>query len=140
MRKLTVDDSKLIFEIRSKCFDDFWPKRDFVEMLSNPLYFGFCTDQGFILCRKISDEVEIITFAVLAEHRKQGLGRKLLTSVINQCGKGCTIFLEVAENNIAAKTLYLQLGFIPIAIRKNYYQLSEGTQNAVVMKYKPPFN
>lgn len=134
MRSLTIDDSARICEIRKECFEDFWSEQDFSEMLSNHLYFGFVEENGFILCRKISNEIEIITFAVLHQARRNGIGRRLLDTVINQCNDGDTIFLEVAENNIAALNLYRSCGFLQIAIRKNYYQFVSGSQNAVIMK------
>ena len=134
MRNLTIDDSAKICEIRKECFEDFWSEQDFNEMLTNNLYFGFFEENGFILCRKISNEIEIITFAVLPYARRNGIGRRLLGSVIDQCKDGDTIFLEVAENNIAALRLYQSFEFLPIATRRNYYKFSSGFQNAVVMQ------
>ncbi len=138
MHNLKISDCNILYLIRKQCFDDIWTENDFLLMLSNKLYFGFRIDEkGFILCRKILDEIEIITFGVIPIYRRQGLGRRLLQSVINYAkttSKNNKIFLEVAEDNIPAQSLYKSFGFQKISIRKNYYNSITKIKNAVVMQ------
>ena len=43
------------------------------------------------------------------------------------------IFLEVRVSNAAATSLYLDFGFKQIGVRKDYYQLPEGKEDALLM-------
>ena len=138
MHNLKLSDCKILYLIRKQCFNDIWTENDFILMLSNKLYFGFRIDEkGFILCRKILDEIEIITFGVIPIYRRQGLGRRLLQSVINYAkttSENNKIFLEVAEDNTPARSLYKSFGFQQISIRKDYYNSITKIKNAVVMQ------
>ena len=43
------------------------------------------------------------------------------------------VFLEVRVSNVAATNLYLDFGFKQIGIRKDYYGLPEGKEDALLM-------
>ena len=44
-----------------------------------------------------------------------------------------TVFLEVRDGNTPAQKLYEKLGFLPIGVRRGYYDDAEGG-DAIVMK------
>ena len=79
--------------------------------------------KGYILAVIQEDFVHIISIAVRPEFQGQGVGKKLLTSLIDQMKKdGNTSFrLELRKSNETARQLYSQFNFRPIGIRKNYY-------------------
>ena len=62
-----------------------------------------------------------------------GVASALLLRLRNEA-KG-TIFLEVAEPNSAAISLYEHHGWVSTGIRKGYYQ--NGMINAIVMQKRP---
>ncbi len=64
MRNLLISDASTISKIHKECFNQSWSTQEFVEMLSNKAYFGFYQEGGFILCRRVLNEIEIITFGV----------------------------------------------------------------------------
>ena len=70
------------------------------------------------------DVTQVMTLGVDPDYQGCGIGRALLQSLIDESirldAKG--IFLEVATNNQAAISLYRSVGFLPIAVRKRYYQ------------------
>lgn len=136
MRKLILSDAKELAKIRRKSFHDFWSEKEFISMLSDETFFGFKDDHGFILCRKIFETIDIVTFCVDPQYRSQGTGKKLLSELIkfSKCN-GAEIFLEVAEKNFIAIKLYESFGFEKISERKNYYNFPDGLQNAIVMKF-----
>lgn len=135
MRRLVFEDAWDLAEIRKTSFDDFWSEKEFKSMLSDESFFGFREDQGFILCRKVLDCIDIVTFCVNPKYRRCGMGKRLLSEVINFAKKNnCEIFLEVAEKNYIARSLYNALGFREISVRKNYYKFKDSTQDALVMK------
>lgn len=149
LRKISVDDTPIISEIHQRSFTENWSQSSFKSMLMDPNFFGFLVGRhsklnkqdiacGFILARKVFDEIEIITFCVLPEHRRKNFGKLLMVELIKQSGmfleeehKKCDmeqmkIFLEVADNNIAAINLYRSFGFEKISKRTNYYKNKNG--------------
>ncbi len=78
---------------------------------------------GLVLWRRIFDEAEILTIAVLPPWRRQGLGARLLEAAMDSAARGgaLTMFLEAAANNHAAIALYQSKGFCPVGLRKGYY-------------------
>lgn len=72
---------------------------------------------------RVEDEAEIVNIAVAPEHRRCGLGRRLLAAVLQSAGKKGIhhVFLEVRESNRAALALYAALGFETTGRRRRYY-------------------
>ncbi len=137
MRSLILEDARDLYEIRKTSFEDSWSEEEFVSMLFDKSFFGFRENHGFILCRKALDSIDIVTFCIDPKYRGRGIGKNLLSKLIKFAKENkCEIFLEVAEKNYIARNLYTSLGFREISLRKNYYKLKNGVQNAVVMKYK----
>ena len=67
--------------------------------------------------------------------RGEGLGEKLLKKMIlaAEVMGSKKIILEVRVSNNVAYSLYEKLGFEEIGIRKNYYRLPKGREDAFVM-------
>ena len=89
---------------------------------------------AFIIPWMVAGELQIANFAVKPEYRKLGIGRMLLTHVMqlareNDCA---TAFLEVRASNLAARKLYRRLGFEEDGVRARYY--SPGNEDAVLMR------
>lgn len=86
---------------------------------------------GLVLWRRIFDEAEILTIAVLPPWRRAGLGALLLRAAMAQAARGgaLTMFLEAAADNRAALALYEANGFTRVGLRKGYY----GGVDAVTM-------
>lgn len=79
--------------------------------------------KGFALARMTLDEAELLTIAVLPEAQGQGIGGALLEALVAQLQARdvAQLFLEVAEDNAAARTLYARASFEEIGRRKGYY-------------------
>ncbi|QHC34936.1 ribosomal protein S18-alanine N-acetyltransferase [Komagataeibacter xylinus] len=88
---------------------------------------------GFIMARALLDEAEILTFAVDPAWQGQGIGRDLLARCLNEAARAgaADMFLEVADDNVAALGLYHAAGFAVVGGRRKYYP--DGT-DACVMK------
>lgn len=113
-----------------------WTAAEFAELLASPLCFLLTEAQGFLLGRVIADEAELLTVAVAPEARRQGEGARLLAAFAQAAkARGATMaFLEVAENNAAARALYARAGWAQAGRRKGYYHSPEGDAlDAVVM-------
>lgn len=93
-------------------------------------------DHGFALGRVIFDEVELLTIAVDPVAHRQGIGARLLAAFgVTASGMGATRgFLEVAEDNPAARALYLRAGWRVSGRRKGYYRDAAGAPvDAILM-------
>ena len=79
---------------------------------------------GFILSRMVAGEAEILSVAVASARRGHGIARALLNLHLRRlAGLGArAVFLEVDENNTAARRLYARAGFREVGRRPGYYQ------------------
>lgn len=86
--------------------------------------------RGFICLEQPADETHILHMAVQPDHRRQGIGKKMMEEVLKYPSRA--FFLEVRESNAPAQKLYERFGFKVIALRKNYYQ--DNDETALVMR------
>ncbi|MEP5728406.1 MAG: GNAT family N-acetyltransferase [Sulfitobacter sp.] len=100
----------------------------FVSMIEHP--------HGFALTRTVARESELLTLAVDPLHHGRGIGTEILRRWLDSLAKTAdTAFLEVADDNHAAKHLYARLGFSQIARRKGYYARTDAASvDAIVMR------
>lgn len=113
-----------------------WSAAEFADLLSGPHVFALGAADGFILGRAIAGEAEVLTLAVAPERRRQGIARRLLTlfSAEARARTAVSAFLEVAEDNAAAISLYQGAGFVRAGRRKGYFTTATGARlDALVM-------
>ena len=79
------------------------------------------------------DEGYVQNLAVRRDQQGRGLGRQLLVALLREAARRGleTVGLEVRADNDVARRLYGALGFVPVAVRRGYYQPSN--TDAVVM-------
>jgi ribosomal-protein-alanine N-acetyltransferase len=79
---------------------------------------------GFVLCRVVADECEVLSCAVDVGFRRRGMARRLLQSAFDDARRrgGKQVLLEVATDNSPARALYVDLGFRTIGRRRGYYR------------------
>ena len=78
---------------------------------------------GYLLLRCVADEAEILDIGVVPAARQNGVARALLkTAERHAVSLGVVaVFLEVAEDNLAARALYSGAGFVEVGRRHGYY-------------------
>lgn len=93
---------------------------------------------GFILCQSVPGEIEILTLCVSPARRRQRIGMGLLQAMMEaaRANGGAKIFLEVAEDNIAARRLYESLGFTVTGTRAGYYKRGAVTVDGVMYGFE----
>jgi ribosomal-protein-alanine N-acetyltransferase len=121
------------------CFPDKpWSSEEFATLKKSGCEI-IASENGFIVWRAAADEAEIISMGVHPDHRGAGVGDALLQLMEKEiiamlrhggCIGKAKIFLEVAENNTAARKLYERNGYARVATRPGYY---DGV-DAVVMR------
>ena len=139
MSLLPVDifAADLLTALHEQSFDCPWTKTQFESLLKLPTTMGWMTEKGLILCAKILDEMEILTFCVSPDYRKRGLGRELLEKLCRFAEQNNvkTIFLEVDATNAPAINLYRKTGFVPTGKRAGYYHIKQGiTHDALLFE------
>lgn len=115
-----------------------WSAQEFESLLKTPGMI-LCGDaRSFLLGRVIAGEAEVLTVATDPAFQRQGHGRKCLRDflIAAENASAETIFLEVAEDNEPAKSLYFNEGFEISGQRPNYYQSSDGRNVAALMMRK----
>lgn len=65
----------------------------------------------------------VMSIAVAADHRRGGIGSRLMAAVIEdlQTMGARRVFLEVRESNLAAQDFYIKLGFTQAGRIRSYY-------------------
>ena len=114
-----------------------WSEAEFSAMMSASNALSVTCDAGFAVGQVILDEAELFLIMTKPEHRKQGVGHRILATFEQQAFQNAVrrIILEVADTNTAARALYSANGYQQIAVRKNYYTFPDGSHaDAIVME------
>mgnify|MGYP000887923011 CR=1 FL=1 len=128
LRLARAVDADALSEIHGKCFPAAWTPEMLRVTCSSPSATTLIAENrgmacGFIQAQAAADEAEILTLCVLPELRRHGIAMLLLGGLVTDLKiRGMkTLFLEVADSNIAARGLYAQAGFRETGRRKAYY-------------------
>lgn len=98
-----------------------------------------CEDPiGFMINQVILDECHLLTICICPDLQGLGLATAALTWLIELMRSKSikTLLLEVRASNSKAIALYEKLGFSKLSIRKNYYPVTEGQEDAWVMQLR----
>lgn len=122
-------DAHALAFLHEELFPNCWSAETFREYCLSPHYLVLKAETeghlvGVLVCQAILDEGEILTLGVLAGHRRRGVGARLLRAAIDEVRAAGVrvVFLDVAETNHAAISLYQSSGFRTIARREGYYR------------------
>lgn len=107
-----------------------WSETEFADLLPQHGVILLGDAKSFILGRVIGDEAEVLTLATHPDFQRQGLARSTLSDFTTQTRSlgVASIFLEVADTNTPAKSLYMNAGFENVGHRPRYYVAADGTK------------
>ncbi|GJL82088.1 MAG: ribosomal-protein-alanine acetyltransferase [marine bacterium B5-7] len=93
---------------------------------------------GFAIANHAVNEGHLLNIAIHPLHRRQGLGSKLMNSVLASLERRLAhvIYLEVRRSNSVAIAFYRSYGFEEYGVRPDYYALGDGREDALTMKLK----
>ncbi|OSP56078.1 hypothetical protein BV911_03840 [Pseudoruegeria sp. SK021] len=105
-----------------------WSTVEFTDILNQRGVFSVSAASGFALGRALAGEVELLTLAVDPAHRRCGTGARLLAQFEQaaRARQSTEAFLEVADDNAAARALYARAGYVQVGQRPGYYQPKTG--------------
>lgn len=134
IRRAGLADVDLLAAIHGRCFEDAWDRRAMVEIVSMPGASallasapapakGGTAAAGLAVLRVAADEAELLTIGVLPDRRRRGIGRALVAAACAaaQAAGARWLYLEVGEDNDAARRLYESLVFVEAGHRRGYY-------------------
>lgn len=115
-----------------------WTAAELADLLKQPTVALFARSEGFALVRVVAGEAELLTLAVIQNARRKGVAKGLMREWLKKVDASYA-FLEVAEDNTAATSLYRHCGFEVCGRRKAYYARQTGAAaDAVLMQLAIP--
>ena len=137
---MNMQDLEMIKDSLYSDFDEFWNYETFETELTSPLSLYFVAKYnneilGFIGCKQIFNELEIMNIVTKISARGKGIASSLLGYLIQFCKQNqkSMINLEVNAKNTIAIHLYKKYNFKQIGLRKKYYHQ---TDDAILMALK----
>ncbi|MBA3810521.1 MAG: ribosomal protein S18-alanine N-acetyltransferase [Caulobacteraceae bacterium] len=141
LRLATGEDAEALAEIHAGGFDRPWTASEFESLLSSPGVFAMLARSGaavagFVLCRIAADEAEVLTLVTAPALRRRGVAAALLEAAtgVARARGAATLFLEVAEDNLAARALYAAAGWGRVGRRRAYYARGDGSMAALALR------
>jgi ribosomal-protein-alanine N-acetyltransferase len=112
-----------------------WSAAAIAALLQQPGVFSVTARDGFILMRAVAGEAEILTLAVRPGARRAGVGARLVREGLAGAVElgAARVFLEVAEDNAAARALYARAGFAEAGRRRGYYAGADGARRDALL-------
>ena len=115
-----------------------WSAAEFANLLEHKGTFVVGDTRSFVLVRTVADEAEVLTLATHPKHRRKGLARRELQAAEQTATSyGATsMFLEVAEDNKPAISLYNGAHYQQVGRRPGYYLPKDGAPIAAFVLRK----
>ena len=131
---LGIEDLQALVALEQEIFpEDPWTTGMIAQELSSgrSVYFGVCVNDDVaapVLCGyagiAMGIDADVMTMGVLPDFRGRGLGRVLMSALIDvaRLWGSERVFLEVRESNAAAISLYENSGFEVVGRTKGYFR------------------
>jgi ribosomal-protein-alanine N-acetyltransferase len=144
LRPMQIDDLDAIMQIEPTIYSHPWTRGNFSDSLNSGYSAWILLEHeeiiGYALMMRVLDEAHLLNLSIAKPQQKRGLGRYLLEHMLTiaKNHKATNMFLEVRPSNISAISLYENMGFCEISVRRGYYpadpKISEtGREDAVLM-------
>ena len=133
------EDIDIVLDIERQSNPFPWTIKNFKDCIEQGYYSLVLKEAkqviGFAILSVSTEESHLLNIGLTALRRGQGLGRELLEKMIMaaEVMGSKKIFLEVRVSNIIAIDLYKASGFKEIGLRKNYYRIKDGREDAILM-------
>ena len=149
IRRGTGADVAAMLEIERASFSDPWSEDSFTTALALERMLVLVADEldgngrgrdgvarlaGYVVALVVGPDAEIADLAVAPASRRRGVGQALLeraSAELAQRGVR-SLYLEVRESNLGARTLYEANGFRSVGRRRGYYR--QPVEDALLLK------
>jgi ribosomal protein S18 acetylase RimI-like enzyme len=120
-------DAAALAQIAAESLPEPWSERGFAEEIGAAgarvwLVRGPAGEPlAYLVAHRVLDEIQVLSLAVAAPHRRRGLGRDLLEHALAEDGDAVAAHLEVRANDAGAQAFYACLGFRASGRRPRFY-------------------
>lgn len=126
--------------MHAECFEERWSPQAMGEVIGGPGVFAMIASArdsapiGFAIARVIGEDSELLSIGVLPAARRRQVAKQMIGAVLRRAAEAGArrIFLEVAEDNFPAQSLYRFFGFRLVGRRPAYYRRSGGGTTAAL--------
>ncbi|MEO5702961.1 MAG: ribosomal protein S18-alanine N-acetyltransferase [Gammaproteobacteria bacterium] len=139
LRPMSESDIDAVMAIERRAYDFPWTEGIFRDCLRIGYCCLMCEENnsvaGYAVMSIGAGESHILNICIRPESRQRGLGRSLLTHMLNLAREQHAeiTVLEVRPSNRAALELYQDMGFNEVGIRKSYYPAACGMEDAIIL-------
>lgn len=139
IHSLTIENIPVMLSIEEAGHLAPWSKDVFERCFDAGYYiWGLSINEelvGFIIYSLQVGECHILNLCIHPKHQHQGYGRRLLDhglKLVKEKEAGI-VFLEVRRSNVNAISLYHKVGFVEVGVRKGYYPIRQGREDAIIL-------
>ena len=139
VRPMREADLSQVIEVEQGAYEFPWSPGIFRDCLR----VGYCCwviernaqIDGYCVMQMGAGESHVLNLCVRVNAQGQGLGRTLLTRIIDVArDRGAdTVLLEVSPTNTIARSLYPDMGFNEVGVRRAYYPGRQGREDALIL-------
>jgi len=139
MRPMCEDDIPAVMRVETAAYPYPWTEGIFRDCLRVGYSCWILKEPsdivGYGVMSIAAGECHILNLCVHPQARSRGLGRRILRHLlaVARLHKVDTAFLEVRASNVSALGLYSLEGFCEVGMRRGYYPLAQGREDAVIM-------
>ncbi len=141
IRPMTNADLATVLEIETAAYAFPWRLQTFQDCLKAGYQAEVLevnqTIIGYGLMLRVLDEAQILNLCIHPKQQTYGYGRKMLEHLLQFTQLTKSVFLEVRPSNIAAISLYKNMGFKQVGVRKGYYPNGDQErEDALILRRK----
>ena len=139
VQALTREDLDTVLRIEQTAYSHPWTRGNFEDSLASGYRLqGLVSDgqvRGYCVAMEGVQEVHLLNITVAPDFQRQGLACCLLDDLTqwSRTRGAQWLWLEVRQSNARALQVYARYGFRQVGVRKNYYPVRAGREDAVVM-------
>ena len=139
-RPMLEADLNTVMDIEPTIYSHPWTRGNFIDSLQAGHHAWVMMQEeemiGYAVMMIVLDEAQLLNLSIAKRYQKNGLGSALLNHVMTQAKLLDVryMFLEVRASNVSAITLYQKMGFTEVSVRKGYYPLAQGREDAIIMR------
>lgn len=132
IRRAEKRDIPALARMEKLCFSDAWSEASVEGSQSSPLGYLLIAEElcgegtdlplGYLIASVFEDEGELLRIAALPQERRRGVGKALLSRMLEDHPGVKTWRLDVRTQNMPAIALYEQFGFGIITENPNVYK------------------
>lgn len=138
-RDMSAHDLDAVLNIEQQVHAHPWTRGNFSDALASGYVCKLAELDGGMIGYAVLmpgvDEAELLDIGIAAPYQRRGYGRAMLALLLEAAaglGKQRMV-LEVRASNAAAIALYRSQGFVQIGLRRDYYPVQNGREDAILM-------